>query len=164
MIRASAPYTWWWGSFVLLKMDCVRVERGGSLSTLHRSVKFLWGFNFRGARKIIRLARVQMGGFNPTSCSWKSWQWHSITPWYFISWHETCGSLRNQCNFMIYRTLHLLRLSMALAAKPTHELILLHKRKRRFFSHKIELIFYLQRQNSLVLMLYVFIRSFPTKI
>ena len=25
-----------WGSFVLLKMDCVRVAWGGSLSTLHR--------------------------------------------------------------------------------------------------------------------------------
>ena len=36
MIRASAPYTSGWGSFVLLKMDCVRVARGGSLSTLHR--------------------------------------------------------------------------------------------------------------------------------
>ena len=36
MIRASAPYTLGWGSFVLLKMDCVRVARGGSLSTLHR--------------------------------------------------------------------------------------------------------------------------------
>ena len=37
MIRASAPYTSGWGSFVLLKMDCVRVARGGSLSTLHRN-------------------------------------------------------------------------------------------------------------------------------
>ena len=36
MIRASAPYTSGWGSFVLLKMDCVRVAWGGSLSTLHR--------------------------------------------------------------------------------------------------------------------------------
>ena len=36
MIRASAPYTSGWGSFVLLKMDCVRVARGGSLSMLHR--------------------------------------------------------------------------------------------------------------------------------
>ena len=35
MIRASAPYTSGWGSFVLLKMDRVRVARGGSLSTLH---------------------------------------------------------------------------------------------------------------------------------
>ena len=32
VIRASAPYTW--GSFVLLKMDCVRVAH--ALSTLHR--------------------------------------------------------------------------------------------------------------------------------
>ena len=37
MIRASVPYTSGWGSFVLLKMDCVRVARGGSLSTLHRA-------------------------------------------------------------------------------------------------------------------------------
>ena len=36
MIRASAPYTSGWGSFVLLKMDRVRIARGGSLSTLHR--------------------------------------------------------------------------------------------------------------------------------
>ena len=36
MIRASAPYTSGWGSFVLLKMDCIRVARGGSLSMLHR--------------------------------------------------------------------------------------------------------------------------------
>ena len=36
MIRASAPYTSGWGSFVLLKMDCIRVAQGGSLSTLHR--------------------------------------------------------------------------------------------------------------------------------
>ena len=36
MIRASAPYTSGWGSFVLLKIDRVRVARGGSLSTLHR--------------------------------------------------------------------------------------------------------------------------------
>ena len=35
MIRASAPYTSGWGSFVLLKMDCIRVALGGSLSTLH---------------------------------------------------------------------------------------------------------------------------------
>ena len=28
MIRASAPYTSGWGSFVLLKMDCIRVARG----------------------------------------------------------------------------------------------------------------------------------------
>ena len=34
MIRASASYTSGWGSFVLLKMDRVRVARGGSLSTL----------------------------------------------------------------------------------------------------------------------------------
>ena len=27
VIRASAPYTSKWGSFVLLKMDCVRVAR-----------------------------------------------------------------------------------------------------------------------------------------
>ena len=40
MIRASAPYTSGWGRFVLLKMDCVRLARGGSLSTLHRG----WGF------------------------------------------------------------------------------------------------------------------------
>ena len=39
MIRASAPYTSGWGSFVLLKIDCVRVARGGSLSTLHRRVE-----------------------------------------------------------------------------------------------------------------------------
>ena len=38
MIRASAPYSSGWGSFVLLKMDRVRVARGGSLSTLHRGV------------------------------------------------------------------------------------------------------------------------------
>ena len=37
MIRASAPYTSGWGSFVLLKMDHVRVAWGGSLSTLHRN-------------------------------------------------------------------------------------------------------------------------------
>ena len=36
MIRASASYTSVWGSFVLLKMDRVRVAWGGSLSTLHR--------------------------------------------------------------------------------------------------------------------------------
>ena len=36
MIRASAPYTSGWGIFVLLKMDRVRIARGGSLSTLHR--------------------------------------------------------------------------------------------------------------------------------
>ena len=39
MIRASASYTSGWGSFVLLKMDRVRVARGGSLSTLHRRAK-----------------------------------------------------------------------------------------------------------------------------
>ena len=36
MIRASASYTSGWGSFVLLKMDRVRVAWGGSLSMLHR--------------------------------------------------------------------------------------------------------------------------------
>ena len=36
MIRASAPYTSGWGSFVLLKMDRIRVAWGGSLSMLHR--------------------------------------------------------------------------------------------------------------------------------
>ena len=36
MIRASAPYTLGWGSFVLLKMDRVSIAQGGSLSTLHR--------------------------------------------------------------------------------------------------------------------------------
>ena len=36
MIMASAPYTSRWGSFVLLKMDCVRVAWGGSLSMLHQ--------------------------------------------------------------------------------------------------------------------------------
>ena len=36
MIRASAPYTSGLGSFVLLKMDCVRVAREGSLSMSHR--------------------------------------------------------------------------------------------------------------------------------
>ena len=36
MIRASAPYTSGLGGFELLKIDCVRVARGGSLSTLHR--------------------------------------------------------------------------------------------------------------------------------
>ena len=35
VISASAPYTSGWGRFVLLKMDSVRVARGGSLSTLH---------------------------------------------------------------------------------------------------------------------------------
>ena len=35
MIRASAPYTSGWGSFVLLKMDRVMVAQGGSLSMLH---------------------------------------------------------------------------------------------------------------------------------
>ena len=40
MIRAVALYTSRWGGFVLLKMDCVRVARGGSLSTLHRHVKY----------------------------------------------------------------------------------------------------------------------------
>ena len=40
VIRASAPYTSGWGSFVLLKMDHVRVAQGGSLSMLHRG---LWG-------------------------------------------------------------------------------------------------------------------------
>ena len=39
MIRASAPYTSGWGSFVLLKIDGVRVARGGSLRTLHRMVR-----------------------------------------------------------------------------------------------------------------------------
>ena len=38
MIRASAPYTSGWGSFVLLKIDHIRVARGGSFSTLHRSL------------------------------------------------------------------------------------------------------------------------------
>ena len=38
MIRASTPYTSGWGSFVLLKMDRVRVARGGRLSTLHRDI------------------------------------------------------------------------------------------------------------------------------
>ena len=36
VIRASATYTSGLGSSVLLKMDCFRVARGGSLSTLHR--------------------------------------------------------------------------------------------------------------------------------
>ena len=36
MISASAPYTSGWGGFVLLKMDSVRVARGGSLSMLHQ--------------------------------------------------------------------------------------------------------------------------------
>ena len=36
MIRASASYTSGWGSFVLLKMDHVRVAQGGSLSMLHQ--------------------------------------------------------------------------------------------------------------------------------
>ena len=35
VIRASAPYTSGWGSFVLLKMDRVRLAWGGSLSMLH---------------------------------------------------------------------------------------------------------------------------------
>ena len=39
MIRASAPYTSGWGSFVLLKIDHIRVAWGGSLSMLHRTVK-----------------------------------------------------------------------------------------------------------------------------
>ena len=37
VIRASAPYTSGWGSFVLLKMNSVRVAWGGSLSTLHQT-------------------------------------------------------------------------------------------------------------------------------
>ena len=41
MIRASAPYTSGWGSFVLLKIDRVRVARGGSLSTLHRKIFYI---------------------------------------------------------------------------------------------------------------------------
>ena len=41
MIRASAPYTSGWGSFVLLKMDCFRLARGGSLSMLHRPYDLL---------------------------------------------------------------------------------------------------------------------------
>ena len=41
MIRGSSPYTSGWGSFVLLKMDCVRLAWGGSLSTLHRNWKRL---------------------------------------------------------------------------------------------------------------------------
>ena len=45
VIRASAPYTSGWGSFVLLKMDCIRIARGGSLSTLHRSATTLLQFN-----------------------------------------------------------------------------------------------------------------------
>ena len=36
VIRASAPYTSGWGSFVLLKMDHLRVARGARLSLLHR--------------------------------------------------------------------------------------------------------------------------------
>ena len=36
------PYFWGWGSFVLLKMDCVRVARGGSLSMLHRNHYLVW--------------------------------------------------------------------------------------------------------------------------
>ena len=36
MIRASAPYTSGLGSFVLLKMDRIRVAQGGSMSTLHQ--------------------------------------------------------------------------------------------------------------------------------
>ena len=36
VIRASTPYTSGWGSFVLLKMDRLRLARGGSLSRLHR--------------------------------------------------------------------------------------------------------------------------------
>ena len=35
VIRASAPYTSGWGSFVLLKMDHIRIVQGGSLSMLH---------------------------------------------------------------------------------------------------------------------------------
>ena len=40
-MRASAPYNSRWGSFVLLKMDCVRVARGGSLSMLHRKMNIM---------------------------------------------------------------------------------------------------------------------------
>ena len=40
VIRASASYTSGWDSFVLLKMDRVRVARGGSLSMLHQSTPF----------------------------------------------------------------------------------------------------------------------------
>ena len=51
MIRASAPYTSGWSSFVLLKMDCVRLARVGSLSTLHpgcaRFPKILQNFSER---------------------------------------------------------------------------------------------------------------------
>ena len=39
VIRASAPYTSGWGSFVLLKMDSVMVVWAGSLSMLHGSEK-----------------------------------------------------------------------------------------------------------------------------
>ena len=44
-LRGRGPYTSGWGSFVLLKMDCVRVARGGSLSTLHRKKKSLKCWN-----------------------------------------------------------------------------------------------------------------------
>ena len=47
VIRASAPYTSGWGSFVLLKMDHVRVARGGSLSTLHRG-----SYGYRRVKKL----------------------------------------------------------------------------------------------------------------
>ena len=48
-MRASAPYNSGRGSFVLLKMDHIRVARGGSLSRLHwvlfpSEVTFFTGF------------------------------------------------------------------------------------------------------------------------
>ena len=48
MIRASTPYTSGWGSFVLLKIDRVRVARGGSLSTLHLGCLPMGGSALRG--------------------------------------------------------------------------------------------------------------------
>ena len=43
--KGLCPYTLGWGSFGLLKMDCVRVAWGGSLSTLHWHDNLL--FNIR---------------------------------------------------------------------------------------------------------------------
>ena len=59
MIRASAPYASGLGSFVLLKMDHVRVARGGSLSMLHRT-EFYWPLYgvYYGCKKFQRCKTV----------------------------------------------------------------------------------------------------------